>query len=124
MVKCYQYLGVLIENNLTCKLQTDKLSRLQNTFLNQLGTGQSHKIPNESRVVIWKSLFISKAFYGNLILARYSAEILEQLTASIYQSLRALFFIRSKPSKELLCKTVLGITGQEYIMAKTSNEEE
>ena len=69
IVSSYKYLGVHIQSNLTCKLQNTNLTNFKKAFLSKLGAKSGYMITGKSRLIIWKSFFLTRAFYGNLILA-------------------------------------------------------
>ena len=96
---------------------------MQDGFLHRLNSPLSKYLPSEAKFTIWQSLFVARAYYGNIQLAKHSHEVAKQLSSTVYQSFRTLFNIRSIPKKQVLCQLIIGISAEDFIRNRLGSDK-
>ena len=102
MVDHYKYLGITFDDDATFRANTNVAKTLAKGLKYTVGLQWAAGLPEWCRWQAWKALVESKFIYGVFLVARNSPATSDFLEKLYYNSLRALFRIKGKPSKHKL----------------------
>ena len=116
VVTQYKYLGLLLDDCGDMKPLSSSLKSLMTAYKRQLSLSWAYKLPSKVKLLAWSSLIKSKFLYGLFCAAKVNPNrVRPRIKSFLYNSLKNLFQLKSKPKADTLFQLALGTSCEEWI---------
>jgi hypothetical protein len=114
VTRTYKYLGVLIDNDTTLRLETADIKKKEVKFTRLVNMSWARKLPPKLRFEAWNQLVNSRFMYAKDLLRKYSPHIRNTLKQLEYRLIKALLNVKVNVNTDNFLHQALGMNYERY----------